>query len=436
MNYNITAEQSTKFVIKELYVVAPDGSKYDLSSVYQELNLFDNLFVPCVSGNIQVTDAVDFGGKLQLFKGNRKLKIVIDKSTEYVPGLRYEKQFIIYKHTNLKNLNMSSKTYTLHFVSEEFLLSLQKKVSQNYVGLYSNIAATILSDELKIPRAAPRNGLGGLGTIYPSNGPQNVIIPALSPFDAINWIAKRTVSNYSNASGDPDYVFFETAQEGYSFAPLRHFMDRPSSFSINFNPKNLTDNLSQEFTGARDMKILSNFSLLDTVKDGVYAGKFVGFDTLTKTFKITSVKTVFEKGSKQNNLADGLNKEGSKYSDMDDSRVVIYPFATPRLTNSYIQDNSAEEVNFADNTQDYIFQRKAIFSNLMQRRLQLMMPGNFALFSGGTVEVTVPKYAIDDGRGTKDTSLSGKYIIIGTRHVIRADKHETLIEVATDNIEN
>jgi hypothetical protein len=436
MNYNITAEQSTKFVIKELYVVAPDGSKYDLSSVYQELNLFDNMFVPCVSGNIQVTDAVDFGGKLQLFKGNRKLKMVIDKSTEYVPGLRYEKQFIIYKHTNLKNLNMSSKTYTLHFVSEEFLLSLQKKVSQNYVGLYSNIAASILADELKIPRTAPRNGLGGLGTIYPSNGPQNVIIPALSPFDAINWIAKRTVSNYGNDGGNPDYVFFETAQQGYSFAPLKYLMDSTPSFSINFNPKNLTDNLSQEFTGARDMKVLSNFSLLDTVKDGVYAGKFVGFDTLTKTFKVTSVKTVFEKDNTQNNLADGLNKEKKKYSDMDDSRVVTYPFAMPRLTASYIQSNSAEEINFADNTQDYIFQRKAIFSNLMQRRLQLMMPGNFALFSGSTVEVTVPKYAIDDGRGTKDTSLTGKYIIIGTRHVIRADKHETLIEVATDNIEN
>jgi hypothetical protein len=435
-DYNVTAEQSTKFVIKQLYVVAPDGSKYDLSDVYQELNLFDNLFMPCVSGNIQVTDAVDFGGKLQLFKGNRKLKIIIDKSLEYVPGLRYEKEFIIYKHTNLKNLNMSSKTYTLHFVSEEFLLSMQKKVSQNYVGKYSDIAATILEDELKVPASAPRNGLGGMGTIYPSDGPQNIIIPALTPFDAINWVTKRTVSTYSNDGGDPDYVFFETAQEGYSFAPLRYFMDLPSSFSINFNPKNLTDNLAQEFTGARDMKVLSNFSLIDTVKDGVYAGKFVGFDTLTKTFKITSVKTVFEKGSKQNNLADGLNKEKKKYSDMDDSRVVVYPFATPRLTDSYIQENSAEEVNFADNTQDYIFQRKAIFSNLMQRRLQLMMPGNFALFSGSTVDVTVPKYAIDDGRGTRDTSLSGKYIITGTRHVIRADKHETLIEVATDNIEN
>jgi len=245
MNYNITAEQSTKFVIKQLYVIAPDNSRYDLSSVYQELNLFDNLFMPCVSGNIQVTDAVDFGGKLQLFKGNRKLKIVIDKSNEYVPGLRYEKEFIIYKHTNLKNLNMSSKTYTLHFVSEEFLLSMQKKISQNYVGRYSDIAATILIDELKVPESAPKNGLGGLGTIYPSNGPQNIIIPALTPFDAINWVSKRTVSTYSNDGGDPDYVFFETAQEGYSFAPLKYFMDRPKSFFINFYSKKLKDNLSQ-----------------------------------------------------------------------------------------------------------------------------------------------------------------------------------------------
>lgn len=435
-NYVVTAEQSTKYVIKELYVVTPDGGKYDFSRVFQELNLFDNLFVPCVSGNMQVTDADDIAEKLQLFKGNRKLKVVIDKSKEYVPGLRYEKEFIIYKHTNLKNLNLSSKTYTLHFVSEEFLLSMQKKVSQNYTGLYSDIVGKILEDELKVPMSAPRNGQGGVGTIYPSSGPQDVIIPTLSPFDALNWVSKRTVSTYSDSNGDPDYVFYETAQTGYNFAPLKYLMDSKTSFDINFKPKNIKEDLSQEFLGARDMKVLSNFSLLETVRDGAYAGKFIGFDTMTKTFKVTSVKTVFEKGAGQSNLADGINKEGNKYSDMDNSRIVTYPFAVPRLTASYIKQNSAEEINFADNTQDYVFQRKAIFSNLMQRRLQLMMPGNFGLFAGSTVQVNIPKYAITDGKNTMDKSLSGKYIITGTRHVIRADKHETLIEVATDNIEN
>ena len=32
-----------------------------------------------------------------------------------------------------------------------------------------------------------------------------------------------------------------------------------------------------------------------------------------------------------------------------------------------------------------------------------------------------------------DESLSGKYVITGVRHIIRFDKHETILEVATDS---
>jgi hypothetical protein len=196
--------------------------------------------------------------------------------------------------------------------------------------------------------------------------------------------------------------------------------------------------MEQEFLGARDLKVLSQFSVLDNIRDGSYAGKFIGFDTLTRTFKVTTVKTVYEDESagSTNNLADAYNKENKKYEDMAESRIVSYPFALPRSTVAYIKENNPANINFADNSEEYVFQRKSIFSNLTQRRLQLTMPGNFGLFSGRMVYLSIPKYSISDKSNSTDRNLSGNYLITAVRHVIRFDKHETLIEVSTDKIEN
>jgi hypothetical protein len=63
------------------------------------------------------------------------------------------------------------------------------------------------------------------------------------------------------------------------------------------------------------------------------------------------------------------------------------------------------------------------------------MPGNFGLYSGSCVQLNIPhRYNIDTkNMESGDKSLSGKYIIIGVRHLIRYDKHETILEVATDS---
>jgi hypothetical protein len=432
--------QSTDFSIKELSLVLSSGERFDISGIFSELNLFDNLFTPCVSGNILITDAQNVSEKLK-FDGsgqNAKIKINIDKGVNKVEGLRYEKEFIIYSLTNRKNVNLSSQTYILNFVSEEFLLSEQKKISQTFSGLYSDVVSKILVDQLRVSRRDVKSngGKGTLGIIYPTMMPQEFVIPNLTPFDTINWMSKRSVSQRYN---NPDYVFFETQQTGYNFVPLEYLMSIKPIFNINFNPKNLDDDAKSEFLGARDMKVLSQFSLLENVRDGAYAGKFIGFDTLTRTVKVTNIRNVHEnkKDSRgtQANLPGGLNKDNKNYTDMYDSRVVTYPFSLPRTTVQYIKDNNAPVSNVVDNAEDYVFQRKAIFSNLMQRRLQLTMPGNFGLFSGSTINLKVPRYGIKEDGRNNDKTLSGDYIIIGTRHIIRYDKHETLIEVATDKIE-
>ena len=54
----IQIRQSTQFIVQELVLELSNGERIDIRSAADEINLFDNLFTPCVSGNILISDAV------------------------------------------------------------------------------------------------------------------------------------------------------------------------------------------------------------------------------------------------------------------------------------------------------------------------------------------------------------------------------------------
>ncbi len=120
---------------------------------------------------------------------------------------------------------------------------------------------------------------------------------------------------------------------------------------------------------------------------------------------------------------------------MYESRIVAHPYFDYRKERPYLNEQCPENLDYLDNPEQYIYKRKPIFSNLMQRRLHLLMPGNFGLNCSQIITLFVPKYSIKQEEDVIDKTLSGKYIIVGTRHIIRYDKHQTLLEVATDKIQ-
>lgn len=417
----MTLTHATQIFVKEMTLITRSGQKIDLTGIYQELNLFDNLFTPCCSGNILLVDANNIVEKFK-FDGNEKMRFSLSKDNS--DTMKYEKEFVIYKMSNMKNINLSSKSYILHFVSAEFIVSEQKKVSINYRGTYSAMVQKILNDTLKVS-GTPSQGKGGIGMIEASYGNNDLVIPTITPLNAINWICKRSITSDQT----PDYVFFETAKKGYNFVSLSYLKSQPSIFEFHFNPKNLGDKGS-EFFGVRDMKVLSSFSLMDNIRDGTYSGKFIGFDTLTKTMSVTKVKPAID------TTTNYVNKDNESYYNMENAKIVSYPYEMPRANVEYMKKNNPVEVNYMNNTEDYVFQRKRIFTNLLQKRLQLLLSGNFLLYSGTMVKLNVPSYSQKgDSSDSYDKTLTGDYLVIGTRHIIKYNKHETLIEVVTDETE-
>lgn len=98
--------ESTDYIIKELSLVI-GNRKRDIITYFQEINIFDSVMMPCVSGNILLLDASALSD-LYGFDGDESLFISFGtkKSSTVL-----EKTFRIYKQTDRKNLN---QTYSIH----------------------------------------------------------------------------------------------------------------------------------------------------------------------------------------------------------------------------------------------------------------------------------------------------------------------------------
>ena len=120
-------------------------------------------------------------------------------------------------------------------------------------------------------------------------------------------------------------------------------------------------------------------------------------------------------------------KIGDVLPDLDLDRL-----PTPRQLSDYVRTHDPESLIYNSRTEDYAFQRKAIFENLKMKRIKLVMPGNFTLSSGFNVNVNAPTFGEKaKGDENKNPLLSGKYLITASRHILGPDKHESIIECSS-----
>jgi len=426
---SITIKKSTEFHVNELVIVTKIG-RVDISKLFVELNIFDSMFLPVMSGTMLIQDSIGISGKL-LFDGTESLLIDIGKDKDSDIA-RFKKAFRIYKQSDRVNQNQNSETFVLHFVADELMFSDQQRVNQSYDLTYSQIVEKILFNYLKIPA----NNIGGL--YEPTMGIRKIVIPNLRPLDAIEWCAKRSLDKQNS----PNYVFFQNLV-GYNFASLSTLLTQDNVLDIKIQSKNLKDsNAFDEIGSARHYDVVAQNDSIEKTRAGVNAGKFMGFDPMTRSFASKNISfgdhyLNMKHGNKNPNVTPSKNRDHQNNLEAYDSKKVVSLFGTARQYSEYIKKNDPTSISKIESQDSFIFQRKAILQNLMGKRLKLVMPGNFQLTSGFNVNVLVPNLGKKEkGDTNEDISLAGKYVIVSSRQIIGFDKHETIIEVASSSNDN
>jgi hypothetical protein len=418
-------KNSNQFTINELVIVTK-GGRIDISTIYAELNIFDSVFMPVMSGNILITDSLGLSGKL-LFDGSESILIDISKFDSSDSVASFKKAFRIYKQSKRFNNTQNAESYILHFVSDELIFSDQNLINQSYENTYSEIIKNIMEDYLQVSK----NNLEGIYS--DSSGIKNIVIPNLSPLDAILWCTKRA----TDLKQSPNFMFFQN-KTGYNFVSLSSLLPQSEILDIQFITKNLK-NISKldEISGAKAFEVVSSANLIERTRTGVNAGTFIGFDPITKTISSKKITygdhySTMDHGNDTPNVTDIKNRDGTQNQKTYNSKVSLSIFNTARQFSEYIKKNDPTSLSKKENQEDFLFQRKAIINNLMSKRIKVVMPGNFDLSSGFNVNFQVPIFGEKEkNEDTDDKSLNGKYMIIASRHIIGYEKHETIIEIAT-----
>lgn len=417
---------STQFKIKEIKIVNKYGQEADVSEIYEELNIYDSMFSPVMSGSITITDSVAMSADLK-FDGAEAILIHIIKD-ESIPVMNFKKAFRIYKQKDRQNRGLNSEAHVLYFVSDEFLYSEQRRVNQYYEDTYSNIASKIMSEYIKPPASKS-------AVFQPSVGLKKVVIPNLRPLEALEWCAKRA----TDSKQSPNFIFFENTY-GFMFWSLSEVLKLEPQFKIKIEMKNEADKKPEdELISARSYELLNYSDYFDRTRQGVYAGKYMGFDPITRS--IITKKITYDDhynsmthGNPNPNVTKIDNRDNKFNIEEFDSRKSIYMYESSQKESNYIKTHDPASLSKIENYEDFIFQRRALFKNLLSKHAKLTVPGNFLMTSGYNVEVLVPKFDFKKkGESNLDDSVRGKYIIIGTRHIIGYDKHETIIEIASSS---
>jgi hypothetical protein len=417
-------KKSTQFHINELVLVTKGGN-IDISKIYEEINIFDSLLTPVMTGNIMIRDANGLSSRL-IFDGSEAILMDIakDKNSDIAV---FKKSFRVYKQSQRTNETPSSEMFVLNFVSDELMYSDQQKINQSYTLTYTEIIQKILLDYLKISN----NNSGGVFDV--SYGIRNIAIPNLRPFEAIEWCAKRAV----DINQAPNFLFYQNTL-GYNFATLSNLLTKPDLLDVNFETKNQPkSNPISEMSSARSLEVIGQTDGIDKARSGINAGKFVGFDPVTgtiskKEISFSDVYSSMKHANESPTMSAIPNRDGKDSTQMFDSKQTVSFFSSSKNFSSYIKENDPTSLSKQDNTENYIFQRKSIMSNLMAKRVKLTMPGNFNLTSGFNINLIAPNFGKrEKGGDNEDETLSGKYIIVATRHIIGYEKHETIMEVAS-----
>lgn len=411
------------YTIKKLSLLTKAG-ELDITRIFDAINIHDSIFSPCITGSIIISDSLGLTRETH-YDGTESLDIEIEKRD---CKAKIKRRFRVYgapKHRVCTGDLI--ETYTLHFTSAEWIISKEKKIRKTFESTYSDIVSTLLvSDE----------GLGlneDFISIEPTEGIRKIILSGKNPIDCILDCTKKAV----NSELSPTYMFFENVK-GYNFFSLHTLAKNTEIASINFDPKAFYGAEDTSLFGARKMEVIAQNNLLQNIEAGLHGGTNISFSPLERTIISTPVSLNDFPGIGFTAGRTGETGRGFTVRHNPNASRSFNSLTTVGVTSGgfrhskYLTENDPESLNSEDDTRKYIIQRRALLKSYTNTRIRLEMPGNFDLSSGYMINFSKSIAGGTTVSNEEDTSLSGKYMIIASRNIIRYDSHITILEIATN----
>jgi len=444
------------YILKNVILTNHIGQKVDIKNIMTELNIYESIYKNAVTGSIVITDATNQIARMQI-QGLERIAFHLK-----TPGVTYGKEdvvdateetgepFHVYKITNRKQVKPGLIVYTLHFASREFMRNIRTKVSQAYDGKYERAVIDIMKDKDYLDSRKKLH--------YESTGNSNkVVIPNLSPFDAINYIAKRSVPEKTNGVG---YYFYETTK-GYYFRSWQNMITnqgdfaRPQRQNFYYQPLRMENEskatnqtkIEREYESVEQYQFVNNFHdvAANTVL-GTYGHRVISHNLFDKSYNINDYN-YHNEFIKTKHTDTAGSTATNKFAIMDtpvdyDNSDILSDYAESRVslqsTSPFLHDKDVGIYGLDVNqdgasTGQGVSQHNQVVHGTV---LKLTVKGQSKLQPGDPIRFHLKDMNSDarDNADSTDPRFSGNYIITKIRHIVQLDDYKMILECAKDSV--
>jgi len=405
--------------IERIEIFSANGTGVEVTDMVAEIQIFEDMFAPCVTGTLAISDSIDLVNKFP-FVGEEK--VIIKIKTPAMPDTketRIDQEFYIYKMTNRKVLGDKQIFYMLHFCSFELLADANIKLSRSFDGKISDLAKKIVKDEILKTNLDFRVDETKNSVKYVSN--------YWSPYKNINYLLERAQSK----NGTPNYVFFEN-RRGLNFLSLSSIFSLTDKEQYTFDafqrtplPTGSLQNPEKSFSRFLDYTIETGFDYLQRTNNGMFGSKMIAHDILTKKYS-TQNFNMFQLFDTESHL----NKYPVSSTDVvarNNANIYNYP--------KYMNNVNG----FGDDgAQNWLQRRTSLMAQAQAYRMTAEILGRTDITIGEVIYIKIYKSAAvaksDDNDGLIDNMFSGRYVISALNHRITREKHEIHMECLKDSL--
>jgi hypothetical protein len=409
-----------------LRVKLKNNSVIEFGSVFNEVEIFEDVFKYSIEGRIRVTDYVG-GQEKFLLTGGEQLTIIATKPNGINEILVGRSDLIITKISQVEFNQNNARQYDLFFTSKATVNSMKKKIFKSF-GTDRNLSSVIkkLFGEID----SDVQNLSIIDSNIALNAP--FVSKGFRPLDAINHLAKRAGVNKDF------YLFFErfAKNPGENFTHvfvglnnLKKFWGNSASIpKIIYEPNVGTINYinaveSEKIVHSYFLRVEPNFDHMINVKTGFYNSRVRTLDLVSRTYTDTKV----------NYLTDNEMSPNDIYSNkMIDSKNIFTTF-----------DETTIERLITKPTNDPISRKSewvkydtlgSVINSGVRVTVQIS-GGSNKIGIGSLVELSVPSAVsktlnLESPTVHEDQIYSGKYMVTAVKHVFTPKTYNKTLELS------
>lgn len=399
---------SYAYSLKKLLLYTSGGDILDISKMFLEMDIFEDLFSPTMTAKIRIGDAMDLLSKFK-FHGNEFIELEIDKP-EFENPLK--KVFRVYKIAD-RDMSTTLQNYTLYLCSEEMILSPQIQISKSFKGLsITQIIKNILSNYLKVN---PKK----INQIAQTDGVYDIIVPRMNPFEAIQWLGTRAYTSKGSL-----YFFYEN-RDGFNFLSYEDMIKAAPYNKYTRSVKTNTDPLTNMHTFTF-LKVMEDFDLMKASRYGSFSSSLNTFDILRKSYETHYFNSVQFKNkgilNKEVTLNGFKNRLGNTFYDSYGNMQ------------KFVITTDSDPTNNPMSPESWLSQTASKMGQLHLFKMIGTVPGDVGLKVGATIDLDMQNFTPQEKEADLNPVRSGKYLVSAVHHKFTGDIYTTVVELLSDSI--